>query len=92
MSEKKPDEIGIRDYKGRPCTVLLSVRKDAMDACHVSLNLKPIKKIQYDGTYGKVFDADISLEVLADAFTISELQDMLDYRKAKLKKDMENRP
>lgn len=92
MSEKKLDEIGIRDHKGRPCTVLLSVRRDEMDEYHVSLNLKPIKKIQYDGACGKVFDTDISLEVLAGAFAISELQDMLDYRKANLKKDMENRP
>lgn len=89
---KRNKESGIKDYKGRPCKVRLSIWRDAMDDCHVSLNLKPIKKIPYDGMYGKVFDADISLEVLADAFTIIELQSMLDYRMDRLKKDMENRP
>lgn len=39
-----------------------------------------------------LLETDVTLEALADALAISELKDMLDYRLAKIKKDMEDRP
>ena len=55
------------------------------------LNNYPIKG-SFPNSAKTLLETDVTLEALADALAISELKDMLDYRLAKIKKDMEDRP
>lgn len=91
MSEKKLDEIGIRDHKGRPCKVPFLIMRHSDGSFVIGLNDYLIKG-SFPNSAKALLETEVSLEALADALAPSELKAMLDYRLAKLNKDMENRP
>ena len=83
--------IAIRDAKGRKCKVPFTIMRHANGGFDVVLNNYPIKG-SFPNSAKTLLETDVTLEDLADALAISELKDMLDYRLAKFKKDMESRP
>lgn len=83
--------IAIRDAKGRKCKVTFAIMRHANGGFDVVLNNYPIKG-SFPNSAKTLLETDVTLEDLADALAISELKDMLDYRLAKFKKDMESRP
>ena len=88
MSEQP---ICIRDSKGRKCKVPFAIMRHSNGGFDVVLNNYPIKG-SFPNSAKTLLETDVTLEDLADALAISELKDMLDYRLAKFKKDMESRP
>lgn len=83
--------IGIRDSKGRKCKVPFAIMHHSNGGFDVVLNNYPIKG-SFPNSAKTLLETDVTLEDLADALAISELKDMLDYRLAKIKKDLESRP
>lgn len=83
--------IGIKDANGRKCKVPLAIMRHHDSGFAVVLNNYPING-PFPSSASAVLETDVTLEDLADALAISELKDMLDYRLAKIKKDMEDRP
>ena len=83
--------IAIRDAKGRKCKVPFAIMRHANGGFDVVLNNYPIKG-SFPNSAKTLLETDVTLEALADALAISELEDMLDYRLAKIKKDQESRP
>lgn len=83
--------IGIKDAKGRTCKVPFAIMRHSNGGFDVVLNNYLIKG-SFPNSAKTLLETDVTLEDLADALAISELKDMLDYRLAKIKKDMENRP
>lgn len=83
--------IGIRDAKGKKCRVPFTIMRHSNGGFDVVLNNYPIKG-SFPNSAKTLLETDVTLEDLADALAISELEDMLDYRLAKIKKDMEDRP
>ena len=81
----------IRDAKGRKCKVPFAIMRHANGGFDAVLNNYPIKG-SFPNSAKTLLETDVTLEDLADALAISELKDMLDYRLAKFKKDMESRP
>lgn len=88
MSEQP---IGIMDAKGRKCKVPFTIMRHSNGEFDAVLNNYPING-PFPSSASAVLETDVTLEDLADALAISELKDMLDYRLAKIKKDMEDRP
>ena len=88
MSEQP---IGIMDAKGSKCKVPFTIMHHSNGGFDVVLNNYPIKG-SFPNSAKTLLETDVTLEDLADALAISELKDMLDYRLAKIKKDMEDRP
>ena len=88
MSEQP---IGIMDAKGSKCKVPFTIMHHSNGEFDAVLNNYPIKG-SFPNSTKTLFETDVTLEDLADALAISELKDMLDYRLAKIKKDMEDRP
>ena len=88
MSEQP---IGIMDAKGSKCKVPFAIMRHSNGGFAVVLNNYPIKG-SFPNSAKTLLETDVTLEALADALAISELKDMLDYRLAKIKKDMEDRP
>ena len=88
MSEQP---IGIMDAKGSKCKVPFAIMRHSNGGFDVVLNNYPIKG-SFPNSSKTFLETDVTLEALADALAISELKDMLDYRLAKIKKDMEDRP
>lgn len=83
--------IGIKDAKGRKCKVPFTIMRHSDDSFVIGLNNYLIKG-SFPNSAKTLLETDVTLEDLADALAISELKDMLDYRLAKIKKDMEDRP
>lgn len=83
--------IGIRDSKGRKCKAPFAIMHHSNGGFDVVLNNYPIKG-SFPNSAKTLLETDVTLEDLADALAISELKDMLDYRLAKIKKDLESRP
>ena len=88
MSEQP---IGIMEAKGSKCKVPFAIMRHSNGGFDVVLNNYPIKG-SFPNSAKTLLETDVTLEALADALAISELKDMLDYRLAKIKKDMEDRP
>ena len=88
MSEQP---IGIMDAKGSKCKVPFTIMHHSNGEFDAVLNNYPIKG-SFPNSAKSLLETDVTLEALADALAISELKDMLDYRLAKIKKDMEDRP
>ena len=88
---KNEQPIGIRDARGRKCKVPFAIMRHSNGGFDVVLNNYPIKG-SFPNSAKTLLETDVTLEALADALAISELKDMLDYRLAKIKKDMEDRP
>lgn len=88
MSEQP---IGIMDAKGSKCKVPFTIMHHSNGEFDAVLNNYPING-SFPNSTKTLFETDVTLEDLADALAISELKDMLDYRLAKIKKDMEDRP
>lgn len=88
MSEQP---IGIMDAKGRKCKVPFTIMRHSNGEFDAVLNNYPIKG-SFPNSAKTLLETDVTLEALADALAISELEDMLDYRLAKIKKDQESRP
>ena len=88
MSEQP---IGIMDAKGSKFKVPFAIMRHSNGGFDVVLNNYPIKG-SFPNSAKTLLETDVTLEALADALAISELKDMLDYRLAKIKKDMEDRP
>ena len=88
---KTEQPIGIRDEKGRKCRVPFTIMRHSNGEFDAVLNNYPIKG-SFPNSAKTLLETDVTLEALADALAISELKDMLDYRLAKIKKDMEDRP
>ena len=88
MSEQP---IGIMDAKGSKCKVPFTIMHHSNGEFDAVLNNYPIKG-SFPNSAKALLETDVTLEALADALAISELKDMLDYRLAKIKKDMEDRP
>ena len=88
MSEQP---IGILDAKGSKCKVPSTITHHSNGEFDAVLNNYPIKG-SFPNSAKTLLETDVTLEALADALAISELKDMLDYRLAKIKKDMEDRP
>ena len=84
--------IGIRDAKGRKCKVPFTIMRHSNGGFVVVLNNYPLKGSFPNSALSPVLETDVTLEDLADALAISELKDMLNYRLAKIKRDMESRP
>lgn len=83
--------IAIMDAKDRKCKVPFAIMRHSNGGFDVVLNNYPIKG-SFPNSAKTLLETDVTLEDLADALAISELKDMLDYRLAKFKKDMESRP
>ena len=88
MSEQP---IGIMDAKGSKCKVPFTIMHHSNGEFDAVLNNYPIKG-SFPNSAKTLLETDVTLEDLADALAISEFNDMLDYRLAKIKKDMEDRP
>ena len=88
---KTEQPIAIRDAKGRKCKVPFAIMRHSNGGFDVVLNNYPIKG-SFPNSAKTLLETEVGLEDLADALAISELKDMLDYRLAKFKKDMESRP
>ena len=88
MSEQP---IGIMDAKGSKCKVPFTIMHHSNGEFDAVLNNYPIKG-SFPNSAKTLLETGVTLEALADALAISELKDMLDYRLAKIKKDMEDRP
>ena len=88
MSEQP---IGIMDAKGSKCKVPFTIMYHSNGEFDAVLNNYPIKG-SFPNSAKTLLETDVTLEDLADALAISELEDMLDYRLAKIKKDQESRP
>ena len=88
MSEQT---ISIMDAKDSKCKVTFTIMHHSNGEFDAVLNNYPIKG-SFPNSAKTLLETDVTLEALADALAISELKDMLDYRLAKIKKDMEDRP
>lgn len=83
--------IGIRDKNGKPCKVPFLIMRHSDGSFVIGLNNYLIKG-SFPNSATTLLETEVSLEDLADALAPSELKDMIDYRLAKINKDMESRP